>query len=61
MSDTIRKFAVKSVKFYSTVLATENSYATHYRRKRGFIEAFEYLGEFEKIFENVGDIDLGIC
>jgi hypothetical protein len=43
-----------NAKFNSAFLATTLSYTTRYRRKQGVIENFEYLGEFEEDFENVG-------
>ncbi len=43
-----------SAKFNSTSSATMLSLASRFRRKRGVIENFEYLGEFEEYFRNVG-------
>ncbi len=40
-----------NAKLNSAFLVTTLSYALRFRRKRGVIENFEYLGEFEEDFQ----------
>jgi hypothetical protein len=39
-----------NAKFHSAFSLTMLSYASRFRRNRGVIENFEYLGEFEEVF-----------